>query len=139
MTARLINPETLAAPRGYSHGAIAQGRLLAIAGQIGWNREGQLVSTEFAPQFEQALSNLVAVLRAAGGKPEDLVHLRIYVTEKQHYLAARSAVGASYRAYLGRHYPPMALLEVRGLLEDGALVELEGLAVLPEERGHENE
>jgi enamine deaminase RidA (YjgF/YER057c/UK114 family) len=132
MGVTLINPPELARPAGYSHGALGQGRVLALAGQIGWDAEARLVSDEFAPQFEQALANLVATLRAAGGRPEDLVSLRIYVTDKRRYLAARGEIGTAYRRHLGRHFPAMALLQVADLLEDGALVEIEGLALLPE-------
>jgi enamine deaminase RidA (YjgF/YER057c/UK114 family) len=131
--AELINPPSLARPRGYSHGAAARGRTLALAGQIGWDKDARLVSTEFAPQFAQALANLAETLRAAGGRPEDLVSLRIYVTDKRRYLAAAKEVGEAYRAVLGRHYPAMALVQVADLLEDGALVEIEGLAVVPDE------
>jgi enamine deaminase RidA (YjgF/YER057c/UK114 family) len=132
MAAELVNPTSLAKPRGYSHGAVARGRTLALAGQIGWNAESRLVSAEMAPQFAQALANLVEVLHAAGGRAEDLVSLRIYVTDKRRYLAAVKEIGEAYRRLLGRHFPAMALVQVADLLEDGALVEIEGLAVLPE-------
>jgi len=134
VTARLVNPPGLAQPRGYSHGAWGRGRVLAIAGQIGWDASSKLVSPDFAPQFAQALKNVNVVLNAANGRPEDLISLRIYVTDKQLYLAAVKEVGAAYRAELGKHYPAMALVEVSDLLEDGALVEIEGLAVIPEDR-----
>jgi enamine deaminase RidA (YjgF/YER057c/UK114 family) len=129
---KLINPPELARPRGYSHGAMARGHVLALAGQIGWDASGKLVSTDFAAQFAQALANLVAVLLAAGGAPEQLLSLRVYVTDKRRYLDAAKAVGAAYRNLLGRHFPAMALVQVADLLEDGALVEIEGLAVLPD-------
>lgn len=131
MAAELINPPELAQPRGYSHGAAGRGRTLALAGQIGWDQNAKLVSSEFAPQFAQALANLVTTLRAAGGQPDDLISLRIYVTDKRRYLAAIKEVGAAYRLHLGRHFPAMALVQVADLLEEGALVEIEGLAVLP--------
>ena len=130
--ADLINPPSLARARGYSHGASARGRVLALAGQIGWDANGQLVAGEFVPQFAQALANLAETLRCAGGKPEDLISLRIYVTDKRQYLASIREVGAAYRQHLGKHFPAMALLQVAALLEDGALVEIEGLAVLPD-------
>jgi enamine deaminase RidA (YjgF/YER057c/UK114 family) len=129
--ATLVNPPELARARGYSHGAWGEGRVLALAGQIGWDAHSKLVSNEFAPQFAQALSNLVVTLRAAGGQPEHLISLRIYVTDKQQYIAASKQVGESYRSLLGKHFPAMALLEVSDLLENGALVEIEGLAVIP--------
>ena len=131
MTVKLVNPDELAKPRGYSHAAVARGTVIALAGQIGWDAQAKLVSPEFAPQFAQALTNLVVALRAAGGTPEQLMSLRIYVTDKRQYNAALKEVGAAYRAALGRHYPPMALVQVADLLEPGALVEIEGLAVIP--------
>ncbi len=131
MSVKLVNPIELAKPRGYSHAAVAVGRIVTLAGQIGWDADARLVSREFAPQFAQALRNLCVALRAAGGAPEHLASLRIYVTDKQQYNAALADVGAAYRAELGRHYPPMALLQVADLLEPGALVEIEGLAVIP--------
>ncbi len=130
--ADLINPPSLARPRGYSHAAAGRGRTLALAGQIGWDANAKLVSGEFAPQFAQALANLVETLRFAGGKPEDLISLRIYVTDKKQYLVAVQEVGRAYRQHLGKHFPAMALVQVADLLEEGALVEIEGLAVLPD-------
>jgi enamine deaminase RidA (YjgF/YER057c/UK114 family) len=127
----LVNPPELARPHGYSHAAVGRGAVVALAGQIGWDAESKLVSTEFAPQFERALANLAIALKAAGGRPEHLVSLRIYVTDKHKYNAALKEVGAAYRAHLGRHFPAMALLQVADLLEPGALVEIEGLAVIP--------
>jgi enamine deaminase RidA (YjgF/YER057c/UK114 family) len=128
--ADLINPPSLAKARGYSHAAIGRGRVLALAGQIGWDANGKLVSREFAPQFAQALANLAETLRFAGGKPEDLISLRIYVTDKQQYLSSIKEVGAAYRQHLGKHFPAMALVQIAALLEEGALVEIEGLATL---------
>jgi enamine deaminase RidA (YjgF/YER057c/UK114 family) len=130
--ADLVNPPELARPRGYSHAAVGRGRVIALAGQIGWDASAKLVSNELASQFEQALGNLVVALRAAGGTPEQLLSLRIYVTDKQKYNAALKEIGAAYRKHLGKHYPAMALLQVADLLEPGALVEIEGLAVVPD-------
>jgi enamine deaminase RidA (YjgF/YER057c/UK114 family) len=130
--ATLVNPPELARARGYSHAATGRGTVVALAGQIGWDANSQLVSPEFAPQFERALANLAASLRAAGGQPEHLLSLRIYVTDKHKYNAALKEVGAAYRAHLGKHFPAMALLQVADLLEPGALVEIEGLAVIPD-------
>jgi enamine deaminase RidA (YjgF/YER057c/UK114 family) len=128
----LINPPELARPKGYSHAAAGRGKTVALAGQIGWDATSKLVSAELAGQFEQALSNLVTALRAAGGKPDHLVSLRMYVTDKRKYNACLKEIGASYRQHLGRHFPAMALVQVADLLEDGALVEIEGLAVIPD-------
>jgi len=130
--AELVNPPELARAIGYSHAAVGRGRTVALAGQIGWDANAKLVSPEFAPQFEQALGNLAVALRACGGEPHHLISLRIYVTDKKRYLASIKEVGASYRAHLGKHFPAMALVQVADLLEDGALVEIEGLAVIPD-------
>ena len=131
MSHDLIEPEGWAAPKGYANGVLAQpGRMLFVAGQIGWNAEQKLISQEFVPQFEQAMNNVVAVVCAAGGAPEDVCRLTIYVTDKQAYLQNIKAVGAAYRGALGKHFPAMALVEVKDLLEEGAMVEIEGTAVL---------
>ena len=129
--AEVINPPQLAIPRGYSHAARARGATVALAGQIGWDKDGKLVSTEFLPQFAQALQNLMTALAAAGGSADDLISLRIYATDKKQYIAAAKQIGEAYRTKVGRHYPAMALVQVADLLEEGALVEIEGLAVIP--------
>lgn len=126
----IITSKELAAPRGYSHGILATGRLLFVAGQIGWNARGQLVSDDLVDQFDQALANVLAVVREAGGRAESVARLTIYVTDKAEYLAAQGAIGARYRARMGKHYPAMTLVEVKALLEDGAKVEIEATAVL---------
>ncbi len=129
----LINPESLGKARGYSNGVLAApGRMLMIAGQIAWNSDQVLVSSEFSKQFHQALSNVKTVLLAAGGEVEDLVRLTIYVTTKAEYIAQIKEVGAAYRELLGRHFPAMALVEVADLLEEGAKVEIQGTAVIPD-------
>lgn len=130
--ARAILPEGWQRPRGYSNGVAARGELLAIAGMVGWDAQEQFVSDAFADQFRQALANVVAVVTAAGGRPEHVISLTIYVTDKREYVAERAAVGAAWRELMGRHYPTMALVEVAGLLEPAAKVEIQGLAVLPE-------
>ncbi|MCA9644567.1 MAG: RidA family protein [Myxococcales bacterium] len=128
-----INPESWGEPKGYANGVLAPagGRLLFVAGQIGWDENQKIVSDDFALQFAQALSNVVTVVRAAGGQPEHIARLTIYVTDKQLYLADLKGIGASYRELMGRHYPAMALLEIKGLLEPGAMVEIEATAVVP--------
>lgn len=130
MAMRPVSPEGLAEPRGYSHGMKGTGEVLFVAGQIGWDREGRLVSDAFTAQFGQALDNVLAVVRAAGGRRESLGRLTIYVTDKREYLAASKELGAVYRERMGNHYPAMALVEVKALLEDGARVEIEATAVL---------
>ena len=128
-----INPIDLGAPRGYSNGMLAPagGRLLFVAGQIGWNAEQELVGDDFTKQFRQALRNVAAVVAAAGGEPRNLGRLTIYVVDKQLYLDQLATVGKAYRGVMGKHFPAMALLEVKSLLDPGALVEIEGIAVLP--------
>ena len=127
-----INPETLGAPRGYANGVLTEsgGRLLFIAGQIGWDQRQQIVSNDFVAQFDQALANVIAVVKAAGGKAEQIARLVIYVTDKPEYKVRTREVGERYRAHMGKHFPAMALVEVKSLLDDRAKVEIEGIAVL---------
>ncbi|MBA3321610.1 MAG: RidA family protein [Pyrinomonadaceae bacterium] len=127
-----INPTSLGSPRGYANGVLVPpgGSLLFIAGQIAWNDRQQIVSADFVEQFDRALANVLAVVAEAGGGPEQIVRLVIYVTDKREYLARQREVGASWRARMGRHFPAMALVEVKSLLEDAAQVEMEGIAVL---------
>ena len=132
MELELINPESLGAPRGYSNGVLAPagGRLLFVAGQIAWDERQQIVSEDFVEQFDRALRNVLAVLHEAGGAPGGVARLVVYVTDKREYQARTREVGERWRALMGRHFPAMALVEVKGLLEDGAKVEIEGIAVL---------
>lgn len=127
---RIINPPGLAPARGYSHGIVGQGRMLFVAGQIGWNEHAELVSDRFADQFDQALANILAIVREAGGAPESIARLTIYVVDRQEYLTAQREIGEKYRARMGRHYPAMTLVEVKSLLEDGARVEVEATAMI---------
>jgi len=128
-----INPAELGAPSGYSHGMLAPagGRLLFVAGQIGWDADQRLVGPDFVEQFERALANVLAVVAAAGGGPDNLVRLTIYVTDKRDYLADLPGVGLAYRRLMGRRFPAMTLVEVAALLEAGAKVEIEATAVVP--------
>jgi enamine deaminase RidA (YjgF/YER057c/UK114 family) len=132
MSFKLINPESLGKPRGYSNGLLASagGRMLFVAGQIGWDEQQRLVGEDFVEQFERALRNVLEVVREAGAAPEAVARLVIYVTDKREYAARTVEVGERWRALMGRHYPAMSLVEVKGLLEDGAKVEIEGIAVL---------
>jgi enamine deaminase RidA (YjgF/YER057c/UK114 family) len=126
-----INPPGWPRPSGYSNGILAEGRYLAISGQIGWNEQNDLVGAEFLAQAQQALRNVMAVLREAGGSAEHLVRLTWYVVDKNEYRANLAALGAAYREIVGANYPAMALVQVAGLLEEGAKVEIEATAVLP--------
>ena len=132
MTFKLINPESLGAPRGYSNGVLtdAGGRLLFVAGQIGWHEKQTIVSDDFVAQFDRALANVVTVVTAAGGSPQEIARLVLYVTNKREYIDRRAEVGQTYRAHLGKHFPAMVLVEVKSLLDDDAKVEIEAVAVL---------
>ena len=128
-----INPDSLGAPSGYSHGLVADahGKLLFIAGQIAWDEKQKIISGDFVEQFDRALANVVTVLNAAGGKPEHIVRLVIYVTDKIEYRERTKEVGERYRKHLGKHFPAMVLVQIAGLLDDSAKVEIEAMAVLP--------
>ena len=132
MTFKLINPESLGAPRGYSNGVLtdAAGRLLFVAGQIGWDEKQTIVSDDFVTQFDRALANVIAVVTEAGGNPQQIARLVLYVTNKREYIKRREEVGASYRKHLGKHFPAMVLVEVKSLLDDNAKIEIEAVAVL---------
>ena len=129
---KTINPKSLGRPRGYSNGQLTSegARLLFVAGQIGWDGEQRLVSDDFVEQFDRALRNVLEVVREAGGAPGGVARLVVYVTDKREYAARTAEVGERWRALMGKHYPAMALVEVKGLLEDGAKDEIEGVAVL---------
>jgi enamine deaminase RidA (YjgF/YER057c/UK114 family) len=127
---KLVNPTDLPPPRGYNNGLIAEGRLLFVAGQIGWTADGKLAGDRFVDQFDQALANVLSVVRAAGGTPESVARLTMFVVDSTTYLSSQKEIGERYRARMGRHYPPMTLVEVKALLEPGALVEIEATAVI---------
>jgi enamine deaminase RidA (YjgF/YER057c/UK114 family) len=132
MTFKLINPASLGTPRGYSNGVLTDGggRLLFVAGQIGWDEKQTVVSDDFVVQFNRALANIVTVVTEAGGSPQQIARLVIYVTNKREYVERREEVGQSYRAHLGKHFPAMVLVEVKSLLDDKAKVEIEAVALL---------
>lgn len=132
MSFTLINPESLGSPRGYSNGVLTDsgGRLLFIAGQIGWDENQRIVSVDLVKQFDRALANVIAVVTEAGGKPDQIARLVIYVTDKDEYRTHMKEIGERYRARMGKHFPAMVLVEVKSLLEDDAKVEIEGIAVL---------
>src|SRR5829696_3672712 len=133
MSFKLINPESLGAPSGYSNGILVDpgGKLLFIAGQIAWDTNQQIVSDDLVEQFDKALANVITVLGAAGGEPGNLVRLVIYVTNKIEYRERTKEIGERYRKHLGKHFPAMVLVQVAGLLDDRAKVEIEGMAVIP--------
>ncbi len=132
MSFTFINPDSLGAPRGYANGVLteASGRLLFIAGQIGWDENQTIVSADLVEQFDRALANVISVVIEAGGQPEQIARLVIYVTDKNDYKTRMKEIGERYRARMGKHFPAMVLVEVAGLLEDRAQIEIEGVAVL---------
>jgi enamine deaminase RidA (YjgF/YER057c/UK114 family) len=118
-------------PKGYANGVVTTGRTLLVAGQIGWNAEGIFEKKDFVGQFEQALENVLAVVRAAGGEPEHLARMTIYVTDLDAYRSSLREVGEVWRRVVGKVFPAMALVGVAGLVEREALVEIEATASLP--------
>lgn len=132
MTRQVVTPSHFPKPRGYANGIVVpNGRTLHVSGQIAWDSEARIVSDDFAVQFLQALDNVIAVVRAAGGGSEHLVKLLAFVTDLDKYRAATTAIGEGWRGRMGKFYPAMSLVKVAGLLEPGALVEIEGVAILP--------
>ena len=129
---RTLQPEGWAKPRGYSNGIAGRGTAVFVAGQVGWNAQGQFETDDFAGQVRQALRNIVAVLAVAGARPEHLVRMTWYVTDRREYLDALLQVGRAYREVIGSYYPAMTLVQVSGLVEDRAKVEIEATALLPE-------
>ncbi len=134
----VIQPPEWAKPKGYSNGMLVSGptRLLFVAGQVAWDEQEQIVGEgDFAAQFEQALKNVVAVVTEAGGLPEHIVRMTIYLTDCDAYLAAQKAIGAAYRSLMGKHFPVMSAVGVAALIEPGAMLEIEVTAALPDPLG----
>ena len=127
---KVILPPGWPRPRGYANGVSASGRMLFIAGMIGWDAQGVFHSDDFAAQVRQALQNVADVLREAGGKPENIVRMTWYVTDKREYLAAGKEIGQAFREIIGSYNAAMTAVEVRALIEDRAKVEIEATAVL---------
>ncbi|MBS1150356.1 MAG: putative translation initiation inhibitor, yjgF family [Myxococcaceae bacterium] len=127
-----VQPEGWARPIGYSNGMVAEGRMVFVAGQVGWDPTSATPKfpPTFAGQFGQALSNVVAVVKAAGGGPEHIVRLTVYVTDKREYLISLKEVGEAWRQHMGKRFPAMALMQVAGLVEEDAKLEIEATAVL---------
>lgn len=132
MTKDIINPPSLGAPRGYANGILTQGgRLLFLAGQTGMDASGQIVNPfDLIDQFQRALENLQAVVTEAGGGLTDIVKLTIFVTDKRAYHAQRGRIGEVYRAFFGKYFPAMTLIEVKSLYDANAMIEIEGIAVI---------
>jgi len=129
---RKLEPPGWATPKGYANGVAARGTTIFVGGQIGWNAQQQFESDDFVAQARQALANVVAVLREGGAGPEHITRMTWYVVDKREYVASLPALGAAYRAVIGRHYPAMTAVAVAGLIEDRARVEIEVTAVLPD-------
>lgn len=132
MSHRTLQPDGWARPRGYANGIVARGRTIFLAGQIGWDAQQRFVGSDLVTQAKQALQNIVAILAEDGAKPEHIVRLTWYVTDRAAYLAAGAALGVAYRDVMGKHFPAMTAVEVSSLMEADAVVEIEATAVVPE-------
>lgn len=128
-----LNPAGWKPAVGYANGVAASGRMVFLGGHIGWNGQQEFETDDFAGQVAQVLRNIVAVLAEAGGRPEHLVRMTWYVTDKQEYLASLRDMGRAYREIIGKHFPAMALVQVVALVEDRAKVEIEATAVIPQD------
>jgi enamine deaminase RidA (YjgF/YER057c/UK114 family) len=129
---QILQPPGWAKPKGYSNGIAAKGRMVFVSGQVGWNAQEKFDTSDFVGQARQALANIVAILAEAGAKPEHIVRMTWYVGDRREYLASAKALGAAYREVIGRHYPVMTAIQVAGFVEDGAKLEIEVTAVLPD-------
>ncbi|MFB9242269.1 RidA family protein [Massilia antarctica] len=127
-----LQPPGWVRARGYSNGVAASGRTVCVSGMIGWDGQGMFHTDDFAGQVRQALQNVVDVLAEAGARPEHIVRMTWYVLDKHEYLRAHKEVGAAYREVIGRHFPAMTAVQVAGLIEDRARVEIEVTAIVPE-------
>ncbi len=128
---KIVQPPGWPRPKGYANGVLAQGKMLFVAGQVGWNEKEQFDSDDFVRQTEQALKNIVAVLTEAGARPEHIARMTWYVTDKAEYLDRLAEIGKVYKAVIGAVYPAMSLVQVAGLVEVGAKLEIEATAVIP--------
>lgn len=132
MTHRILQPADWARPKGYANAVVARGRTIYLAGQIGWDAQQRFVGSDIVTQARQALRNIVAILAEDGAKPEHIVRMTWYVTDRDAYHAAGAELGAAYREVLGKHFPAMTAVEVSSLMEAEAVVEIEATAVVPE-------
>ena len=128
---QLLHPRHWKHAKGYANGIAAEGRIVFVAGQIGWNADQKFESQDFVAQIRQALQNIVAVVREAGGAPEHITRLTWFVTDKKEYLSRLAEVGEAYRSVMGPHFPAMTMVQVVALVEDRAKVEIEASAVVP--------
>jgi enamine deaminase RidA (YjgF/YER057c/UK114 family) len=128
---KLLQPRDWKPPVGYANGIAASGTVVFVAGQVGWDASQVFQSGEIAPQFQQALENVIAVLAEAGGRPEHICRMTAYCCDKPAYLAARAELGRIWRRLMGRHYPAMSMIFVLDLLDSPGKIELEATAVIP--------
>ena len=129
---KILQPPDWPRPKGYANGVAAKGSLVFLSGIVGWNAQGQFASRDFVAQVRQALLNIVEVLNQAKARPEHIARMTWYVLDKEEYMAAAKEMGAAYREIIGRHYPAMTVVEVSGLVEANARVEIEVTAVVPD-------
>lgn len=125
-----INPPSLGEPRGWTNGLVGHGATLFVAGQVARDANGGIVADDMARQWDHALANVLAVVAAAGGRPADIARMTVFVTDLAAYKSARREIGAVWRERMGAHYPAMSVVEVKGLVDEGALVEIEATAVI---------
>jgi enamine deaminase RidA (YjgF/YER057c/UK114 family) len=128
---RILQPESWPRPRGYSNGIEAEGRIVFVAGQIGWDEAGKFRVGDFAGQFRQALANTLAVLKEASAGPEHIARMTWFITSRDEYMASLSELGAAWNELMGRNYPAMSVIIVAGLIEAQAKIEIETTAVVP--------
>jgi enamine deaminase RidA (YjgF/YER057c/UK114 family) len=133
MSIETLQPEEWARPKGYANGMAARGRMIFVSGQVGWDEQGRFTSDTLAEQVKQALRNIVRVLREGNAEPQHLVRLTWYVVSREAYLRELREIGQGYREVIGKHFPAMSVVEVKGLVEARALVEIEATAVTPED------
>ena len=129
---KFLQPPGWPRARGYSNGVLASGRTIYVGGMVGWNEKEIFETDDFAGQFRQVLLNIVAVLKEADAKPEHIVRMTWFIGDKREYLSSLKSIGEAYRDIIGRHYPAMAVIEVSGFIEDGAKLEIEATAVIPD-------
>ena len=129
---QVLQPENWPKPKGYVNGIVASGRMVFLGGQVGWDETETIVSSDFVEQVKQALLNIITILKEAGGNPDNIVRMTWYVTDKDAYMNSQRELGQVYREVMGKHYPAMSLLVIKALVEEGAKVEIEATAVLPQ-------
>ncbi len=130
---KVLQPKGWSRPKGYSNGIAARGHMVFVSGMVGWNEKGELVGKDFLSQARQALKNAVTVLAEASARPENIVRMTWYVADKKEYQNAQKKLGTAYREIIGAHYPAMTAIEVAGLVENGARLEIEVTAIIPED------